>query len=86
MFKKFQDQMKQMQMLQKMMKDENFRTLVSHPKVQALMQDTEFQRVVQTRDPKKIANFPKLVALRNDPDLAAILSKFKPEEFLKGIA
>jgi hypothetical protein len=75
--------MGQMQLMQKMMKDENFKAFISHPKVQELFRDPEFKEVAQTRDFSKIALHPKFKALSQDPELSALMSKINPQNFMK---
>lgn len=83
MFGKMQDMVKQMQAMQKMMKDEHVKALVSHPKIQALFKDSDFQAVVKSQDPAKIMGHPKLAALLRDPEVAPLLSKIDPQSILK---
>ncbi len=83
MFDKMKDMMGQMQMMQKMMKDENFRTFISHPKVQELFRDPEFKEIAKSRDFSKIAAHPKFMALAKDPELSALLVKINPQSFMK---
>lgn len=75
MFGKMNDMMKQMQMAQKLMKDDNFKAFMSHPKIQAIFMDPEFQEVLKTQDQIKILNHPKLAGLKNDPEVVGLLSK-----------
>jgi len=83
MFGKMQDMFKQAQTVQKMMKDDNVKALISHPKVQALFKDADFQVVVKSQDPAKIMGHPKLMALLRDPEVAPLLSKVDLQAFLK---
>ena len=77
MFGKMKDMMGQMQMIQKMMKDENFKAFMSHPKVQELFKDPEFIAMLKTQDFQKISNHPKFSILREDKELAALAAKLK---------
>ncbi len=79
MFGKMQDMMKQMQMIQKLMKDDNFKALISHPKVQALLKDPEFQAVMKSQDTAKIGTHPKLASLMRDPEVGPLLAKVNPQ-------
>ena len=83
MFEKLQGMAKQMQMLQRLLKDENMRTLMSHPKVQTLFTDPEFQTVLKTQDPAKIMSFARLQTLMQDPEVAVLISKVDPKMFLQ---
>ncbi len=78
MFEKLKGAMKQFQMVQRLMKDDNFRALMSHPKVQELFRDPQFLEALKTQDPTTIQGNPKLAALMNDPDLAALMATFDP--------
>ena len=78
MFDKMKDLLGNAQMIQKMMKDENFKAFISHPKVQELFRDDEFKDVAKTRDFSKIMAHPKFMALSQDPELAALMLKITP--------
>ena len=75
MLGKMNDLMKQMQMAQQLMKDENFKTFMSHPKIQSVFMDPEFQAILKTQDQTKILSHPRLAGLKNDPEVAALLAK-----------
>ncbi len=82
MFGGMKDMMANMQMMQRMMKDENFRAFVSHPKVQELFRDPEFKEVAKSRDFAKISSHPKFMALGRDPEVAALMLRIDPKSFL----
>ena len=75
MFGKMKDMMQQFQMMQKLMKDENFKAFITHPKVQELLKDPEFQDLIKSQDMSKIMTHPKFSAFREDSELAALASK-----------
>ncbi|MSR78375.1 MAG: hypothetical protein EXS63_09175 [Candidatus Omnitrophica bacterium] len=75
MFDKMNGFMKQMQLMQKLMKDENFKSFMSHPKIQSVFMDPSFQEILKTQDQTQIINHPKLAALKNDPEVAGLLSR-----------
>lgn len=77
MFDKFKNMAEQIQMAQKMMKDENFRAFMTHPKVQALLKDPQFQESLKNQDPSKLFSHPKVLALQSDPEIAQLASKLK---------
>lgn len=81
MFGKMKDMMAQMQAMQKLMQDENFKAFISHPKVQALFQDPEFKEVAKSRDFGKIAAHPKFAAMAQDPEVASLMMKINPKSF-----
>ena len=81
MFGKMKDMMQQMQRAQKLMKDENFKAFMSHPKVQDLFKDPEFQERLKTQNAEKITTFPKFAALMQDPEVAQLMSKIDPGVF-----
>ncbi len=83
MFGKIGGFMKQMQMAQKLMKDENFKNFISNPKVQAAFQDPAFREAAQSQDPQKILSHPKMAALRSDPEILALLSKVDFKDLMK---
>jgi len=82
MFGKMKDFMGQFQMMQNLMKDENFRNFVSHPKVQELFKDEAFKEVAQTKDFSKILSYPKFAELMKDPELASMMAKIDPKQFM----
>lgn len=75
MFGKMKDMMGQMQIMQKLMQDENFRTFISNPKVQEVFKDPEFKDIAKERDFTKILTNPKFVNLMKDSELAALMAK-----------
>ena len=77
MFGKMKDMAAQMQMVQKLMKDENFKALITHPKMQELLKDPEFLELMKTKDFQKAASNPKLAVLKDDPELLQLISKVK---------
>ena len=83
MFDALKDKVKQLQMMQRLMKDEQFRALITHPKVQELLKDPEFQRLVSSKEMSKIIAHPKLASLMRDPELAPLLMKLDPKKFLQ---
>ena len=80
MFKGLQSTWQQLQLFQRLMKDDNVKALLSHPKFQTFMRDPAFQAVVKTKDAAKIA--ARLAPLRRDPELGPLLSKIDPRTFL----
>lgn len=84
MFGKMKGMMEQMAVMQRMMKDENFRAFISHPKVQEVFQDPEFKEVAKTQDATRIFAHPKFAALLRDPEVGALMSKIDPKQFLGG--
>ncbi len=75
MFGKVKDFMGQMQLMQKMMQDENFKAFISHPKIQVLMKDPEFIELLKSKDIQKISGNPKFSILRDDRELADLAQK-----------
>ncbi len=67
------------QMMQRLMQDENFRTFISHPKVQELFKDPEFKEVASARDFSKIMAHPKFTELMKDPELASLMAKISAQ-------
>ena len=86
MFEKMKDMMGNMQMIQQMMKDENFKAFISHPKVQELFRDAEFKDIAKSRDFSKIMAHPKFTALMRDPEVAPLLAKVNPQTLFGGNA
>ena len=77
MFGKMKNMMDQLQMMEKMMKDENFKAFMSHPQIQGLFQDPEFQEILKTQDFQKIMSHPKFASLKGDRELVDIIAKLK---------
>ena len=82
MFGKMKDMVGQFQMMQKLMQDENFKTFISHPKIQELFKDAEFKAVAKTQDFAKIMAYPKFAQLMKDPEVAQLLTKINLKDFL----
>ena len=81
MFDRMKGMMGQMQMMQALMKDENFKAFISHPRVQELFRDPEFKEVAGARDFGRIAAHPRFVEVTRDPEVAALLVKINPQNF-----
>ena len=75
MFDKMKSFMSQMQLMQKLMKDENFKAFISHPKIQVLMKDPEFVELMKSKDFQKVSSHPKFSVLRDDKELAELARK-----------
>jgi hypothetical protein len=82
MFGSMKSKFEQLQQMQRLMKDENFRAFMAHPRVQEVFRDPEFQAILKTKDPGKIMAHPKLAGLMRDPELVALMSKLNPQNFL----
>jgi hypothetical protein len=80
MFDAFKDKMQSLKMMQRLMKDENFRKFVTHPKVMSVFQDPEVLELIKSQDSAKMATHPKLAELMQDPELAPLLLKLKPSD------
>lgn len=80
MFDKLNSFWGQFKLMQRFMGDENFKSFISHPKVQELLKDPEFKKVAQTKDFSKLMSHPKFSALLQDPELRQMLSKINPTE------
>ncbi len=78
--------MQQMQLMQRLMKDEHFKAFISHPKVQALFKDPEFQELIKKQDMGKLQGHPKLMALMRDPEVAPLMAKMDPKTLFEGLA
>jgi hypothetical protein len=74
-FGKIKQGFNQMKMMQRMMKDENFKRLLEHPKMQALMKDPEMMKLLKEQNPAKIASNPKLMTMMRDPELVTLFQK-----------
>jgi len=75
MFGRMKDMAAQMQMMQKLMKDENFKALIAHPKMQELIKDPEFIELMKTKNFQKASSNPRIAALKNDPELLQLMAK-----------
>lgn len=80
MFGKMKGMMEQMQLMQRLMRDENFKAFLSHPKVQELFKDETFKAVAQSRDFMKIASHSKFAQILRDPEVAALMAKINPQQ------
>ncbi len=85
MFGNMGDMMKQLQMLQKLMKDENFKAFISHPKMKELTKNPEFLQVLKSKDMdalKALKDHPKFAETMKDPEVVALLQKVNFKELL----
>ena len=82
MFDKMKGMMDQLAMMQKLMKDPNFRAFIGHPKVQEVFKDPEIQAAIQAKNMAKVMAHPKMTALSSDPELREIMSKLNPQSLL----
>lgn len=82
MFGGMKDTIGQLQLMQKLMNNGDFKAFISHPKVQALFLDPEFKEVAQTRDFAKILAHPKFATITRDPEVAALMAKINPRDFM----
>ena len=73
----------QFQLMQGLMKDENFKAFISHAKVQELFKDEAFKEVARSRDFSKIMSHPKMAELMQDAELAGMMAKINPQNFLR---
>ena len=81
MFGKLKGMTDQLQMMRELMKNEDFKALISHPKVQEVFMDPEFQKIVMEKDLAKVMTHPKFAFLMNDPEVAKLMLKFKAGGF-----
>lgn len=58
-------------------KDENFRKFLSHPKVQALMKDPEFEKAVKEKNMMKLMSNPEFMSVMKDPELRTALEQMQ---------
>ena len=84
MFDKMKGMMDKFQMMQRLMKDENFKAFISHPKVQELFKDPEFKDVAKSQDFTRIVSHPKFAAVVKDPEVAQLMARLNPQAFLGG--
>ena len=82
MFGKFKNQMDLFKQAAELLKDENVRALMGHPKFQQLMKDPEFQALMRSQQMDKLASHPKFAEVMKDPELGALIlkiqGKFRP--------
>lgn len=74
-FGKFGDMAKQMKMISRMMKDENFKAILANPKMRALMQDPEFIALAKSGDMNKVKSNPKFASTFKDPEIQELFKK-----------
>lgn len=75
MFGKMGDMMKQLQLVQKLMKDENFKAFISHPKMQELIKDPEFMVLMKKQDMTALQRHAKFGSVMRDPEILALIQK-----------
>ncbi len=75
MFGKMGNMMKQIQMMQKLMKDENFKAFISHPKMQELIKDPQFMELMKKQDMPALQKHPKFGSVMKDPEILELIRK-----------
>jgi hypothetical protein len=75
MFGKMGDMMKQVQMMQKLMKDDNFKAFISHPKMQELIKDPEFMQLMKKQDMPALQKHARFGAVMKDPEILSLIQK-----------
>ena len=58
MFGQIKSAMDQLKMMQQVMQDEHFKAFISHPKVQAVLTDPEFQTLIKQQNWVKLGTHP----------------------------
>ncbi len=64
---------KQLQIMQRLMSDKNFKVLMAHPKIQEIFKDPGFREAIQSQDVNRIMNDPRILVLKEDPEVAPLL-------------
>ncbi len=82
MFGQLKNMAGQFQLMQKLMKDENFKAFMTHPKVQELFNSAEFKEIAKSKDMAKISAYKPFVDLMRDPEVAQLISKLNPKDFM----
>ena len=82
MLEPFKNMAVQMQMVRKLMTDKNFRDLMMHPKMQALMKDPSFMEAMKNQDARRIESHPGVQALKTDPELKELMSRIDLAGFI----
>ena len=82
MLEKMKDLMGQYEMMQGLWADENFKTLMSNPKVHELFKDDTFLDLVKAKDFSKIIMHSKFISLMADPELATLMAKINFKDMM----
>ena len=61
----------------KLARDKNFQKFMTHPKVQVLMTDKEFERAVKEKNFFKLMNHPEFANVLKDPEVASVLEQMR---------
>ena len=77
MFGAFGENLKNLEELMRLAKDENFRKFLEHPKVQDLMKDESFKRAVQEKNLFKLMSHREFQELLKDPEIRSALEGMK---------
>lgn len=80
MFGKMKSMMDQLKMAQQLMKDDNFKALMSHPKVQELFKNPDFISAAKSQDFSRLMADPKFAAILKDPEVLELMKKLKPPQ------
>ena len=81
MFGGLGDAMKNMGKMQKLMKDDNFKSFLDHPGVKEMMEDAEFQNAIKSKNYMKLMQNSKLMKLMQDPEIQSKISKLNVNDF-----
>jgi len=81
MFGGFGDAIKNLGKMQKLMKDDSFKSFLDHPGVKEMMQDAEFQKAVKSKNYMKLMQNQKLLKLMQDPEIQGKISKLNMDDF-----
>jgi len=74
------DMMKNFSKVQKLMKDDNFKTFLNHPEVQELLKDGEFQQAAKSKNIANLMTNQKLMKVMQDPAVQKALSSLDVNE------
>ena len=83
MLDKFKGMADQFKLMQKLMKDEDFRSFMQHPKVQETFKDPEFQEMIRSKDQAQIMGNPKMKILMSDPEVLQLMSKVNFQDLMQ---
>ncbi len=73
----FQNPFSNLNDLIKIAKDEHFRKFLSHPKVQTLMKDPEFEKAVKEKNMLKLMSHPEFLSVMKDPEITIALEQMR---------
>lgn len=73
----FGDMFQQLSAMSKLAGDKNVQQVMAHPKVQKLLQDTEFQAMIKEKNIFKLMAHTEFNEIMRDPEIQTLIKQIK---------